>query len=146
MTEWFVGGVELDLHDGSSPTYTRGDTFEMTAVIEKTGAAAVGRYQTMQDRSEVADHAEYGTTKLGNQPWFKEQLPSDTSISTIVYQVDTPLPSTTPAFWGILTDFEDATTNPERRFVFDLDLWVIAQVADYPTRSDLDAQFSDTIV
>ena len=139
---WFVGGVEFDFHAGSAPEYTRGETVEINGVIESD----ISRYNQWQQRGEVADAAEYGMTELGNQPWFREQLPSDTNVSTIVYEVEPPDTNTTPAFWGILVGYSDNTTLPNIVARVNLELWVIAQVADYPSRADLDAQFSDTVI
>jgi hypothetical protein len=148
MSVWDFGDTKVDTVVGTVPTYKRGDTSSLALLFSRdTGltASADDRYERAREYCEVAGHYASGLLETNN-PWYDVTTRPDAhaGVSPIVRlePVD-PIPRV-PGLWVALDTYSDETTT-RAAYEIGIDFTVLATVDEYATRSELDAQFSNSL-
>ena len=147
---WTIAGHRADALQGEAPELNPGAEVSMPFVFRPSSASADynTRANSVRDIALASDEAEYGISDVTREPWFREKVRADAPVNNIVVQIapEDETAAQVPAFWAIVTGYTESTQRPGIRRVLELDLFVIAFVSDYPTRTDLEAAYSDTLV
>jgi hypothetical protein len=150
MMYWTIAGHRADALQGEAPELNPGAEPSMSFVFRPSDAATPynDRANAVLGIALASDEAEYGISDVTREPWFREKVRDDAPVNNIVVQIapEDEAAAQVPAFWAVVTGYSESTQRPGIRRILELDLFVIALVSDYPTRTDLEAAFSDTLV
>lgn len=112
-----------------------------------------GATETVQLGWDVGSRSDYTTVRkyvrLGNRPGaasttpgldttpFYRELHDDANLDLLVSLEPTgaALPSDVDGLWGVIVGGSDATNNVRTRYELELELFVLAELSDYGTRS-----------
>lgn len=172
---WSIGDIDVDFVADSSPqTITRGDEITLPvlfadSVVVTSEAGGASQYSTgynfeyeslSEDPSDslsayrqLREYLTYagdatvrrGTTDRG-VPWYRERLPDDSPVDSLVVDVVAPDSHPEPRdFWGIIVGGEDISTTTANYRQLELTVFVLADRSAFNDREAVEAEFGDEI-
>lgn len=128
-----VGRSRADAFDTPMPTYRVGETVSLT--LRFIGDARgfdhhVERYEQLRDRVFYAVNGVTTGLMQDGTPWFLERHGRESVVVKVQPGRDTDV----PGVWGIIEDFDDSTHQADRLCTLTLDIFVLADLDEYPDR------------
>jgi len=159
-TTWFFGdsetGGEVTVDFTPTPQFgaVLGRSYTITLAVDDNAD-----YLTVQDLARFAEnHADFGPGENG-RPWYRETLPSDAQVDTVVAPLEpgaglrTRFGSVARGIWGIVDGLSIASTpEGEDRHIMDVDLFALGYVDSaggssdpdfYETRSEIETELRE---
>lgn len=102
------------------------------------------RYKTLREYGDYAGAVATGMS-ANHRPWFREQLPPEAPVDTLVVRVSPgPGIETAPGFWCLLMDITDDTELFENYARVTFRVKMLAEASEYATHADIETDLGDT--
>lgn len=132
-TSWLIGRSRVDGIEGEHPTLMINETTTFRIVLTPHRLANhIGRYEQLRDRIFYADETVTTGTTYDGRPWFTERHNDESLVVKVQPGRDRSLG--TRGVWGIIKGGDDATSLPADLARLSVDILVLADIRDYPTR------------
>jgi len=164
------GTIVADFANGDIPQYERATTMSMTFKFRRTKTAASSSGASEYGESEYGE-SEFSTNVVTNEipepydamlkfdeyshaittessiskiPWYMERLPSDSPYESHLVFVTPGNRSIRklPPFWAVITGVDDQTEETLLHTYLDVELFVIAEGAEFQTHDDVEKEIA----
>jgi len=132
-------GADLGGTDGGTFGTTGGFTFPG---VEDSDQRAI-RYRRLRQFADFAGAFATGETAV-NQPWFREQLPAEAPVDSLVVGLEPPadLGRDHPGVWALVQSVTDQTPPSESRYILEFELVTLAELTEYTDHAAVKAALS----
>lgn len=98
----------------------------------------------LQDFLDYSDAAAYGTSQ-NHRPWYREQLPADATVASIVLGIEPTQDLKDRGItgvWGIVVSGSDLRNSTLTNWQIDLELFVLSEFSEYSDHADIESDLA----
>lgn len=148
---WTIDGTVVDRIEGPTPTVTRGSTQTLSVIFDDRSTETTAfdeRYRTLREYIDYANGPTVRTFLTDEGiPKYRERIPSTAPVTTFLVDVE-PGADVIDArgFWAVLVGGQDVTVPVEGLRRLELELYVLAELADYADKAAVKTDLGSEVV